>query len=460
MSRDKLFAWALVALTATFMIVEVNVEEGSAYPLTTFAFWIFLLIAVELLPVSLDFQTEVTMSFPIHLAVAMLFPPWVAMTIAGLAAFDIREIRREITLHHALFNRSQQMLSVGLASLMVTPYRSALDGSLDTSSNLIFGVAAAALVYTGTNLLFVGAWVHYRQKVPLLRAIADLPPRPMLGFWFSYVILAGVGTATAIVYTQIPSFGAWAVVAFILPLLFARLSIIGAREQQRLTQQLQERQAALLEATENVFREREAERHRIAEHIHDSSLQLLAAASYGCGNANDLIDSNQVADAKGLISSTREAIDEAIRVLRSSLVDLRKAAVEEGGLMQTITKYADQIQTLWGVQIEVDGAVDEEPPVSVALGAFQILQEGVNNALKHAESDRINVRINDSDGLVHVVVEDHGAGFDTGAHVGEDHVGMKLMRDRAEQLGGRLELDSEPGRGTRIEAILPGGVSR
>ncbi|MDQ3941294.1 MAG: hypothetical protein M3238_08090, partial [Actinomycetota bacterium] len=95
--------------------------------LTTFFFWVTLLIAVEVLPVSLDFETEVTMGFPIHLAVAMIFDPSTAMVIAGLGSLDPRELRREIALHHALFNRAQTMIAVGTAAAIFTPYRSGLE---------------------------------------------------------------------------------------------------------------------------------------------------------------------------------------------------------------------------------------------------------------------------------------------------------------------------------------------
>jgi two-component system nitrate/nitrite sensor histidine kinase NarX len=60
---------------------------------------------------------------------------------------------------------------------------------------------------------------------------------------------------------------------------------------------------------------------------------------------------------------------------------------------------------------------------------------------------------------VHIVVEDDGPGFDPSTEVGKDHVGMRLMKERAARVGGRINIDSRPGSGTRLEAILPGGVA-
>ncbi|MGH2746726.1 MAG: sensor histidine kinase, partial [Actinomycetota bacterium] len=219
-------------------------------------------------------------------------------------------------------------------------------------------------------------------------------------------------------------------------------------------------QEALLAATEKVFEERERERKRIAEDIHDSSLQMLAAATYGTGNALDLLAAGEDEKARKAITSAREALDGGINNLRESLVDLRKSSIEAGGLMETIRKFADQLSTLWRAEVVIEGEIRSEPPVPVALAAFQILQEGLTNALKHSNSTTVTIKIVEEDAMVHIVVQDEGTGFDPAAETGADHVGMRLMKERAASVGGRIELDSRPGSGTRLEAILPGGISQ
>jgi signal transduction histidine kinase len=186
---------------------------------------------------------------------------------------------------------------------------------------------------------------------------------------------------------------------------------------------------------------------------------MLAAAAYGCGNAAAFIDAGRVDAARDAVVSAREAIDDAIKGLRESLVDLRKSSVEEGGLVETIRNFSQQLATLWGAEVRIEGNVASEPPIPVALAAFQILQEGLVNALKHSDGSAVVVNISNIDNMVHIVVEDDGPGFDPETEVGTDHVGMRLMRERAARVGGRIELRSRPGRGTRLEAILPGGVA-
>jgi signal transduction histidine kinase len=464
MHGEKLSAWLLV--TATFGLMALLAAQGIDAPSAVeFIFWVALLLTAELLPVSLGFRTQVTMSFPVTLAVAIHFhaQPAVAMAIAGLGSFDIREVRREIPLWHALFNRAQLMLAVAAAAAVIAivggrPFVQELDPQRSWPFVWPLGagaIALAAVVHFMVNLGLVSIWVNRFRGVPLVTALKSMPPRPVGGFIVSQAMLAGLGAATAAAFEEIRYF----VAAFLIPLLFARLSILGARAQQVLGERVREQQRSLLEATEKVFQERENERARIAEDIHDSSLQMLAAAAYGCGNAEAFIDAGRLDAARDALISAREAVDDAIKGLRESLVDLRRSSVEEGGLVETIRNFSQQVATLWGADVKIEGNIRREPPIPVALAAFQILQEGLVNALKYSQGGTVVVNVSDMDNMVHIVVQDQGPGFDPNSEVGKDHVGMRLMRERAARVGGRIELESQPGRGTRLEAILPGGLA-
>lgn len=450
MNRGK--AFGLTVTTVVFISMFLLFRGEPTIPaLSTFLFWIILLIVAELLPVSLGFGARITMAFPIHLAIEILFPPPVAMLIAGLGEADVREFRREVPLWQGLFNRAQLMAAVGAASSVIH-IRSGGVFEFPAGAALI---ALGAATHVATNLGLVGLGISLTRGLGYLQTIRSLIPDPALGFWMSQALLAGFGAATAAVYERIGAF----VASFLIPLLFARISLLAARAQQELSRKVQKQQQSLLEASEKVFQEREQERHRIAADIHDGSLQMLTAATYKSSNAIAQLDANNIADAKSSIAAAGSAIEGAIQQLRDALVDLRRSSVEEGGLMQTISKFADDVSTLWGTEVHIEGDVRHEPPIPVALAAFQILQEGLVNALKHAESSQVWVRISDDDdGMVHIVVQDDGSGFDPDAEVGADHVGMRLMRERASHVGGRIEVRTEPGAGTKLEAILPGGV--
>lgn len=123
--------------------------------------------------------------------------------------------------------------------------------------------------------------------------------------------------------------------------------------------------------------------------------------------------------------------------------------------METIRKFSEDVSTLWGSEVKIEGGVLHEPPAPVSLATFQILQESLINSLKHSGSETVTVRVSEVDGMVHLVVEDAGSGFDPSEIAGEDHVGVELMKERAARVGGRIDLDSRPGQGTRLVAVLP-----
>jgi signal transduction histidine kinase len=456
----RVYCWVVVCATAAILASQLA-SDPAPISLGALLFWIILLMAVDLLPVSLGYNAEVMLGIPILLAIALLFQPWIAMTIAGLGAIDLREFRREIPLSRAAFNRAQLMLAVGATSALLSPYRSPDAKELFTDVRvflIVVVVAAAAATHVLVNLSLVSLAIHFDGEVRFQQALQRMLPNPVAGFLMSYVVLSALGVVTAIAYKQL---GTFAAAAILIPTIFARISLIGARTQQELSERVRKQQHELLQATEKVFQERENERKRIAADIHDSSLQMLAAASYSTGNAAEFLASGRTDSAAAAVQSARDALNEAIKSLRDSLVDLRRSSVEEGGLMTTIEKFADQMSTLWGSEVHLEGKISNEPPIPVALAAFQILQEGVVNAMKHGGGAPVIVSISDhEDGQVHIVVEDDGPGFNPEADAGIDHVGVRLMKERAARVGGHVSFHSDMGRGTRVEAILPGGVSR
>ena len=372
------------------------------------------------------------------------------MPITVLGAFDAREIKREIPLWHALFNRAQLALAAGAASWLIVERGE--DAFVFPQGTLRIVLAAATYVFM--NLGLVGLGLHFLREVPLAVAFRNLVPSPAAGFWSSQALLAALGAATAAAYEEVGAF----VAAFLIPLLFARLGLLGARDKQELSERLRHQQGSLLKATEQVFKEREDERKRIAGEIHDGSLQMLAAASYNVGNAAAFLEAGKTEEATQLLDSSRKAIEQAMATLRDSLVDLRRSSVEEGGLLETIRVFVGQVSMLWGTEVEFEGEIKHEPPVPIALAGFQILQEGLTNALKHANSSAISVRVADIDNMVHIIVQDEGSGFDPDAEIASGHVGMKLMHERVDLVGGSIEFHSVPGGGTRLEARLPGGM--
>src|SRR5262249_42659906 len=106
------------------------------------------------------------------------------------------------------------------------------------------------------------------------------------------------------------------------------------------------------------------------------------------------------------------------------------------------------------VELQVTGA-PRRLPSDVEDAAFRITQEGVNNVIKHAGSDRARVELEFDADHLRLSVVDSGVGFDPGAPSSGGKFGMSTMRERAEGIGGRLTVETAPGQGTRVTAELP-----
>ena len=179
-------------------------------------FWVAILAGAELLPVSLGFGTEVTMAFPIHLALAITFrhQPWVAMAISWPRGSGPTEnSERNCAPTRALLNRANMMLSVGAA---VLPLAIISVNPLKEAPGLVL-VILSGVLHLVTNLGIVTLVVHWEHGVPLRQALSNLLPRPVTGFAISYVVLTALGVITAWAYQNA---GAWAVAAILIPLLF------------------------------------------------------------------------------------------------------------------------------------------------------------------------------------------------------------------------------------------------
>jgi signal transduction histidine kinase len=135
--------------------------------------------------------------------------------------------------------------------------------------------------------------------------------------------------------------------------------------------------------------------------------------------------------------------------MRSLIFELRPADVAADGLAATLQKHVDVLRRVHGAKIDldVDGA---QVGVEIEREVFRIVQEAIGNALKHAGGEHVVVRLRTQDGRLLVTVEDDGAGFDPDGQQARRRLGLISMRERAEAIGGVLEVRSAPGAGTTV----------
>ncbi len=192
------------------------------------------------------------------------------------------------------------------------------------------------------------------------------------------------------------------------------------------------------------------ERQRLARDLHDTLEQSLTGASLQ-------LDAMGEADQKPL-NLARRLLDRSRDELRRAVWDLNPGVLEEQGLASALTEMADEQSTASGAEITV--SCDEaSETLSKRLGAHfcRIAQEAGSNAIRHGGAGRVGIDLKCEEGNAFLSIEDNGTGFDPGSAPGirDGHFGIRGMKERMSRLGGRLELTSRPGEGTRVLAVCP-----
>jgi signal transduction histidine kinase len=197
------------------------------------------------------------------------------------------------------------------------------------------------------------------------------------------------------------------------------------------------------------------ERNRLARELHDSVTQQLFGVVLAAQSAGELLargDDAASAEVERVQALARGAMEE----LRSVVFELRPASLEAEGLGQALRKHVDVVRRVSGAPIELRIAAPPALGAAAAGQVFRIAQEALQNALRHAEAERIEVRLEDGGGRLLLTVADDGRGFDASAPALRGRrLGLTSMEERATELGGRLTVDARPGEGTTVRLEVP-----
>ena len=197
------------------------------------------------------------------------------------------------------------------------------------------------------------------------------------------------------------------------------------------------------------------ERNRLAREIHDTIAQDLSAIAFQLEAAEALLVQQaepervrrSVTAALGL---TRKGLEEA----RRSVLDLRAAPLEGRTLPAALAALAAEADAASGSSVTFEAVPAEASlPPAIEAGLYRIAQEALQNALRHADAARIELRLEIASGTVRLTVQDDGRGFAVGGAAGG--FGLIGMQERARLLGGSFQVESTPGAGTRVTAEVP-----
>ncbi len=192
------------------------------------------------------------------------------------------------------------------------------------------------------------------------------------------------------------------------------------------------------------------ERNRIARELHDSVTQTLYSVSIVAETLPRILDRN-LAEAKRNAAYLRQTTLSALAEMRTLLFELRPATLEKASLGVLLQQLADVLTGRMRVPVEVSIEGEAELPTDVKIALYRIAQETFNNIARHAKASQAWATLQRrSDGVI-LTIRDNGRGFDPES-ISQERLGMRIMRERAEEIGAVLTVESGPGQGTQIMA--------
>jgi two-component system, NarL family, sensor histidine kinase DegS len=210
-----------------------------------------------------------------------------------------------------------------------------------------------------------------------------------------------------------------------------------------------------LASVEMLVNAQETERQRLSRQMHDGPAQALSNFILQTEIAMRLmdVDANQARDE---LNSLKASAMGTFQKVRNFIFELRPMMLDDLGLAPTVRRYADAFKEQAGLDVNVTITGHErrlEPYLEVML--FRAIQELLGNAARHSQASLVKVVVDLGEDRIRVSVDDNGKGFDPDSVQQSNSLGLKLIRERTEMLGGSFEVDSAVGKGSRILFAVP-----
>ena len=230
--------------------------------------------------------------------------------------------------------------------------------------------------------------------------------------------------------------------------------LLHARIRGSLASVHEERMAMLREQFAQVTAAQEEERQRIARELHDGLVPVLAGLSIRLHTVGKRLEREEHPIA-GEIGELAEQAQASSRDIRRLIHNLRPLALDELGLVPALRQHLAHCEREHGLAVEFVTDEGERPPAPVETALFRIVQEAMNNVVRHAQAQQVGVTLVCKVDHVELCVVDDGRGFDIQLPRSGRHIGLWSMRERVEQLGGQFQVRSAPGQGTAVTALIP-----
>jgi PAS domain S-box-containing protein len=200
----------------------------------------------------------------------------------------------------------------------------------------------------------------------------------------------------------------------------------------------------------------ESERRFIARELHDETSQALTALKFGLRLLEQEIDQPQ--NLLQRVADLKQLTDKILEELHRLAMDLRPASLDHLGLVTALDQLVKSTQERYqlDVRFKTEGFSGEKRlPDYFETSLYRIVQEALTNAIRHASAQSVDVILELFSGKAVVIIEDDGVGFDTAVIRKRGHLGLLGMQERAQMMGGNLQVESRPGGGTTVVVEVP-----
>ena len=209
-----------------------------------------------------------------------------------------------------------------------------------------------------------------------------------------------------------------------------------------------------------IIEAQEDERKRVAREIHDGPAQSISNAVIKAEICERLIDKN-VEDAKNELQNLKKVMRDSLQEVRKIIYNLRPMALDDLGLLPTLERYVISFKETTGIDVVLKcKGIDNILKPAISLTVFRIVQEALNNILKHSKSPDASIILERINNKLSIIIYDSGVGFNTkAANVTTSDLtggfGLFSMKERVALLEGEFDLVSEEGKGTKIKILIP-----
>jgi signal transduction histidine kinase len=444
----RIFQWASSLAILVFLGLLVISEradlDGS---LPEIALWTSVALGADLMLVRVGKGVTLTMSLPVSLAAALLFPPAFAAIVAFVGCLDPMEVRGESSFSRAIFNRSQVALATTAAAFV---FHASDVNPAAWPAIALWSLLALAADFA-VNAAFVAPTIVLRGGASPLTAVRLLFGSAPVDSTALYVSMGLVAPLTAAIYLAA---GGWGLLFCLVPLALARGGLVRAERLHEAKERVATKDEALRRTTESVGEERRDERVALAGELHDEVLPPLFKVHLMGQVLKEDLDAGRLLDLDADIPELLAATAASQAAIRHVVDHLRRSSLGPEGLVGTIRLLTEHLQSSGAPPVdlfleELDGS-DE-----ALLVLYQVAREALTNAAKYSKAGRITVRIWEEDHNGRLIVSDTGVGFETSNVDLRNHFGLQLMKERVESGGGKLVVESRLGEGTTVAAKVP-----